>query len=102
MGFIKTAGIACAASLIAAGAAQAAEIAYSCSDGSGLTALFSPPAQSPGSVVLGIDGSPTPIELPQVVSADGGRYAGEDIQFWIKGNDATLTRQGGSVTCKTR
>lgn len=42
------------------------------------------------------------IALPQVLSADGGRYAEGDVEFWIKGNGATLTRNGKTETCRTR
>ena len=42
------------------------------------------------------------LTLPQVVSADGGRYAAGDIEFWIKGNSATLTRSGKSETCEVK
>jgi membrane-bound inhibitor of C-type lysozyme len=40
--------------------------------------------------------------LPQVLSADGGRYANDGVEFWIKGRDATLTRDGRRQTCSTR
>ena len=39
------------------------------------------------------------LKLPQVMSADGGRYA--DIEFWIKGQSATLTMKGVKETCST-
>lgn len=39
------------------------------------------------------------VALPQAISADGGRYAGDKIEFWIKGNTATLGRGGASETC---
>jgi len=41
------------------------------------------------------------ITLPQALSADGGRYLGKHIEFWIKGNNATLTRAGKVTTCAT-
>jgi membrane-bound inhibitor of C-type lysozyme len=41
------------------------------------------------------------ITLPQALSADGGRYTEGDIEFWIKGKGATLTRAGKSTTCRT-
>ncbi len=35
------------------------------------------------------------IKLPQVISADGGRYADGDMGFWIKGKDnASIGRSG--------
>ncbi|WP_114188474.1 MliC family protein [Microvirga aerophila] len=39
--------------------------------------------------------------LPQAISADGGRYTQGDVEFWIKGDGATLTRAGKSTTCRT-
>ncbi|MFD0465857.1 MliC family protein [Microvirga aerilata] len=38
--------------------------------------------------------------LPQAISADGGRYRQRNVEFWIKGNEATLTRAGKSTTCR--
>lgn len=89
-----------ATSMMTIGGAAATEADYACSDGSKLMADFSPPGQTPGEVKLSIDGSPDLLVLPQAVSADGGRYEKEDIEFWIKGRDATLTRQGKTVICK--
>jgi membrane-bound inhibitor of C-type lysozyme len=40
--------------------------------------------------------------LPQALSADGGRYAGGDMEFWIKGNMARLTRAGAATDCTTK
>jgi membrane-bound inhibitor of C-type lysozyme len=42
------------------------------------------------------------VVLPQVLSADGGRYADNAIEFWIKGNTARMTRAGATTECKTR
>ena len=39
------------------------------------------------------------LTLPQVMSADGGRYANADIEFWIKGRSASLTMSGVKETC---
>ena len=64
--------------------------------------LLRPPGGSPGQVVLKIAGSPGEIILPQAMSADGGRYTEKDVEFWIKGNNATFTRGGKSETCHTR
>lgn len=74
---------------------------YDCTGGTRLTAVFSPPSEQPGNVILTIAGGPGPLTLPQAMSADGGRYVGEGIEFWIKGDEATLTRDGGTETCKT-
>jgi len=51
--------------------------------------------------VLVFSGSSGEINLPQVVSADGGRYANSNMEFWIKGREATLTRDGKKQTCHT-
>jgi membrane-bound inhibitor of C-type lysozyme len=42
------------------------------------------------------------LKLPQVLSADGGRYANSDIEFWIKGQSATLTMKGVKETCSAQ
>ncbi|WP_147022588.1 MliC family protein [Microvirga aerophila] len=55
-----------------------------------------------GSVKLVYAGSAIETTLPQALSVDGGRYTHGDVEFWIKGNGATLTRAGKSTTCGTR
>ncbi len=67
-----------------AGPALATGARYTCSEGSKLTAQFSPPDTAKGSVALAL-GTGRDLELPQVLSASGGRYADADIEFWIKG-----------------
>jgi membrane-bound inhibitor of C-type lysozyme len=84
------------------GAAYAKQAHYDCSGGMGLTAQFSPPNAATSHVVLTFDGSGRRTTLPQVLSADGGRYANDKIEFWIKGNSASLTRGGNSETCTTQ
>jgi membrane-bound inhibitor of C-type lysozyme len=82
------------------GQACATEARYTCSGGAKLTALFSAPGAGMGTVALTFETGKT-IALPQVMSADGGRYADKDVEFWIKGKNATLTRNGDSETCST-
>ncbi|RDJ22889.1 hypothetical protein DWF00_05865 [Bosea caraganae] len=84
------------------GPALSAELRYDCSGGTRLTAAFSAPGATPRNVVLTIAGERGKLTLPQVVSADGGRYASGAVEFWIKGNDATLARAGKSQseTCR--
>lgn len=82
--------------------ACATEVRYACADGTSLTVIFSPPGAVPGSVQLAVAGSSTGITLPQVLSADGGRYANDDTEFWIKGNQARLTLAGSITTCEAR
>jgi len=85
-----------------AGRACATEVQYVCADGTRLTAIFSPPGAEPGSAYLTIAGSPTGITLPQVLSADGGRYASDGTEFWIKGNGARLTLAGAATICEAK
>ena len=82
--------------------ACATEVRYACADGMWLTVIFSPPESVPGLAQLAVAGSSTAITLPQVLSADGGRYANDDTEFWIKGNQARLTRAGKVTTCEAR
>jgi membrane-bound inhibitor of C-type lysozyme len=72
---------------------------YTCADGTQLQTTFSPPIISTGSVKLAYPGSSVEMTLPQTVSADGGRYAQGDVEFWIKGKTGTLTRAGKATTC---
>lgn len=80
--------------------ASATEAAYRCADGTSLRAVFSAPGPA-GSVRLTFAGKQA-VTLPQVLSADGGRYAEGNVEFWIKGNTARLTRAGAETQCKTR
>jgi len=82
--------------------ALAIEASYTCTAGTRLTANFSTPGTSPGNVVLTIAGTSGKVTLPQVMSADGGRYANDSMEFWIKGTSATLTRGGKSETCRSK
>lgn len=86
----------------AATPALAVRASYTCTGGTRLSADFSPPGTSPGSVVLSIAGTSGKITLPQVISADGGRYANDAMEFWIKGKGATFTRGGKSATCQSK
>ena len=84
-----------------AGPAVATEAHYTCSGGGKLSANFSPPDAANGEVKLTF-GTGRELSLPQVLSADGGRYANAGIEFWIKGQSATLTMNGVKETCSTR
>jgi membrane-bound inhibitor of C-type lysozyme len=100
--FAKRLGLVSAVAILAVGApALAAEARYACSGGGKLTAKFSPPGSPKGEVALTF-GTGRELNLPQVMSADGGRYANGDIEFWIKGRSATLTMNGVKGTCATR
>ena len=88
-----------AALIIGPGTALATTASYICEDRTQIVATFSPLDASSGSVSLTLDGAAEPIVLPQVLSADGGRYADDEMEFWIKGRDATLTRDGKGQTC---
>jgi membrane-bound inhibitor of C-type lysozyme len=85
----------------ASGAAHATEAHYDCSGGTRVAAQFSPPNAANRQAALTFDGSQSKVVLPQAISADGGRYAGDGIELWIKGRTATLTRGGASETCTT-
>jgi membrane-bound inhibitor of C-type lysozyme len=90
-------------SVVAAAGAVAQETKpfhYTCADGRKLQATFSPPDASMGSVRLVYSGSSTEVVLPQAVSASGSRYTKGDVEFWIKGRGATLTRAGKATTCR--
>jgi membrane-bound inhibitor of C-type lysozyme len=86
---------------LAATSAQATEALYTCATSGAVKADFSEPGTMPGKVLLTFEATGTTMDLPQVVSADGGRYADDKVEFWIKGNEATLTRDGEGETCKT-
>lgn len=100
--FSKQAAIICSALALTAAPALATDARYSCDGGTQLTATFSAPGASPGNVVLVFAGSSDKLTLPQVKSADGGRYANADVEFWIRGRDATLTRAGRSEKCQSK
>ncbi len=102
LGRRSVAGISCAVAIVACTShASAVEARYACNGGTELKATFSPPSLKTGNVALTFsDGRK--IVLPQAMSADGGRYARGDVEFWIKGRDATLTRDGHAETCSTR
>ena len=91
------------AGLTVAGAevALAASATYKCSDGTTLSARFAPASYTTGKVDIRF-GNGRSLTLPQVMSADGGRYAEGDVEFWIKGNGATLTRGGNAQSCSAR
>jgi membrane-bound inhibitor of C-type lysozyme len=88
--------------VLAGSAAHAEKARYRCIDGSSIAATFKNGAGGSGSVLLAFGGKTGTITLPQVPSADGGRYADDTIEFWIKGRGATLTRAGKATTCNTR
>ena len=85
------------------GAADNHEIQYACVDNTQLSVTFSSQDTHPGAARLIIAGSPVDITLPQVPSADGGRYACNGMELWIKGNSARLSRTGSaSTTCHVK
>lgn len=82
-------------------AATAADtvVPYSCEDGTKLQAMFETPTSGPGSVHLVDSATGRQHDLPQVLSADGGRYADGNVEFWIKGRQATFSVDGVTTTC---
>lgn len=93
--------MAAAACVLCASPALAAQARYRCDSGATLVARFSSPNQQEGRVALTF-GDGRKVTLPQAPSADGGRYVGGGIEFWIKGRGATLTRGSASESCQTR
>ncbi len=87
-----------ALSAVASAASAGADVRYVCDDKTELTATF---LASPASAVLAFTDSKKAVTLPQVMSADGGRYAAGETEFWIKGRDATLTRGQNKTMCKS-
>jgi membrane-bound inhibitor of C-type lysozyme len=73
---------------------------YICDNGTRLTAIFTTAENGLGAVELTLLGSNEQIALPQVLSADGGRYAAGVTEFWIRGSQATLRRGSEMTTCK--
>ena len=92
--------IACVALIGSANLAFATAATYRCADGTVIRATFSAPGPA-GSVRLIFAKQARPVTLPQVPSADGGRYADGAVEFWIKGNAARLTRAGAATECRT-
>lgn len=91
-----------ALALLAAGPAFADVTAnFTCADGQSFEATFSPPSVPNGSVVLR-SAAGKKLKLPQAPSADGGRYAKADIEFWVKGNGARLTVNGKETQCQAK
>ncbi len=80
--------------------ASAVTASFRCADGATFHATFSSGAGA-GSAALAFGGSTGVITLPQVLSADGGRYADGRVELWVKGRSATLTRGGRSTACET-
>jgi membrane-bound inhibitor of C-type lysozyme len=100
--FAKLFALVSAVAMVAFGdPAFATEAHYTCSGGGKLSANFSQPDAAKGEVRLTFD-TGRELTLPQVLSADGGRYANAGIEFWIKGQSATLTMNGVQETCSTQ
>ena len=76
-------------------AAADATAKYRCEDGAVFVATF---ITSPGAADLAFSDGRA-LALPQALSADGGRYATGNDEFWIKGESASLTLAGKTTTC---
>ena len=90
---------ACLALIVPVSSLSATTALYRCSDGTVVRAAFSFPGAN-GSVRLAFAGLGQVVTLPQVLSADGGKYVGHDMEFWIKGTTARLTRFNATADCK--
>ncbi len=88
-----------AAGLVLATPVLAVQARFRCDDGTRLGATFSGGVDSPGSVALRFGGGRV-LTLPQVRSADGGRYQAGGVEFWTKGQGATLTKDGKATACR--
>jgi membrane-bound inhibitor of C-type lysozyme len=89
--------------LVAAQAsASSTKANYKCDDGTRIVATFHNPRRGSGSVGLFFPNTGKQMNLPQGMSADGGRYVSGKTIFWIKGRQATLTRGHRNTTCGTR
>jgi membrane-bound inhibitor of C-type lysozyme len=73
-------------------------VTFTCDDGSAIEATFDN-APDPATVLL-VRGDQQ-ATLPQAMSASGARYVGDDIEFWNKGDDATVEWQGTKLECST-
>jgi membrane-bound inhibitor of C-type lysozyme len=73
-------------------------VTFTCDDGSTIEATFDN-APDPATVLL-VRGDQT-FTLPQVMSASGARYLGDNIEFWNKGRDAAVDWQGQKLSCST-
>lgn len=93
-------GVTAALLLAGIGAASATSATYRCSDGTSFTARFSSPGYATGQAELTF-GNGGSLTLPQAVAADGGRYAVGNVEFWIKGKNATLKRGGTTQACSS-
>jgi membrane-bound inhibitor of C-type lysozyme len=81
--------------------AIASETVYRCDDRSTIAAILQTKG-STGLVRLTLTPQGKNLVLPQVLSADGGRYANDDVEFWIKGRTARFTRAGDTTECEVQ
>jgi membrane-bound inhibitor of C-type lysozyme len=95
---IGIAGALCVLAGLASSAIAVEAVHYACADKTQLSATFH---ASPAAADIVFDGSEEKVTLPQALSADGGRYAAGDIEFWIKGREATLSRGRSKTSCKS-
>lgn len=73
---------------------------YLCDDQTPVTAVFVVPKEGLGSVELAFPKTNERLNLPQVISADGARYAAGVTEFWVKGSQATLRQADKTLTCR--
>lgn len=97
---MKSQLFAMAAMLMALPISNAIAEEYLCDDDTRLDVTFLVPKEGLGSVELTFLASNERVNLPQVMSADGARYAAGVTEFWAKGSQATLRQAGNVTTCK--
>lgn len=76
-------------------AADELKLALTCADGTKLVADF---GARPGMLLLTI--GEQRMLLASRASESGVRYANDDTEFWTKGNEARLVRDGEATRCR--
>lgn len=77
-------------------------VRYVCEDGTRLSVQFSAPDATAASAVLRILGTGKELILARAASADGGRYTGDKVEFWDKGQTASFTQDGKPLSCRPK
>ena len=100
VGFVVLLGVGSAALAKTAPVKPLPPVHYTCEDGTRLRLTFSAPEVVPGTALLRLLGTGTELRLDRAPSADGGRYTGGQVEFWDKGETASFTRNGSTLSCR--